>query len=156
MAPQDSATAAALTAEAEAAAKASLWALAAALPSIRAVVPITLELSTSNYLQWRGMFSDAAQKYALEDHLLEDEYPADPTPQWSRNDAIVRSWLNSAVAPELLAMVVDTTTPLPAHALWTRLSNIFHDNVETRSSYLKQEFHYLKQGSMTVADYCRK
>jgi hypothetical protein len=156
MALQDSTAATALTAEAEATAKASLWALAGALPSIRAVVSITLELSTSNYLQWHGMFSDAAQKYALEDHLLEDEYPTDPTPQCSRNDAIVRSWLNSAVAPELLAMVVDTTTPLPAHTLWTRLSNIYHDNAETRSSYLEQEFHGLKQGSMTVADYCRK
>jgi hypothetical protein len=154
MAPQDSAATATLTAEA--ATKASLWALAAALPSIRAVVPITLKLSTSNYLQWRGMFSDAAQKYALEDHLLEDEYPADPTPQWSRNDAIVRSGLNSAIVPELLAMVVDTTTPLPTHTLWKRLSNIYHDNAEMRSSYLEQEFHGLKQGSMTVADYCRK
>jgi hypothetical protein len=63
------------------------------------------------------MFSDIAEKYALKDHLLEDEYPDDPTPRWSRNDAIIRSWLNSAVALELLAMVVYTTTPLPAHAL---------------------------------------
>ena len=53
-------------------------------------------------------------------------------------------------------MVVDTTTPLPAHALWSRLSNIYHDNSETRSSYLEQEFHGLQQGAMTVADYCRK
>ncbi|CAM0910933.1 unnamed protein product [Alopecurus aequalis] len=142
---------------AEAAAKAALWALAAALPSIRAVVLVTLELSTSNYLQWRGTFSDAVQKYALEDHLDEEAYPGDnPPPQWSRNDAIVRSWLNSVVAPELLAMVVNTTTPLPAHALWTRLSNIYHDNAETRSSYLEQEFHGLQQGAMTVTDYCRK
>jgi hypothetical protein len=51
MAPQDSAAAATLTADAEAATKASLSTLAAALPSIRAIVPITLELSTSNYLQ---------------------------------------------------------------------------------------------------------
>ena len=122
---------------AEAAAKAALWALAAALPSIRAAVPVTLELSTSNFLQWRGMFSDVVEKYALEDHLDEKEYPTDPTPQWSRNDAIVRSWLNSTVTPELLAMIVDTTAPLPAHALWTRLSNIYHDNAETRSSYLE-------------------
>ena len=56
------------------------------------------------------MFSDVVEKYALEDHLDEKEYPTDPTPQWSRNDAIVRSWLNSTVAPELLAMVVDTTS----------------------------------------------
>ena len=122
------------------------FSLAAALPSIRAVIPVTLELSTSNYLQWRGMFSDAVQKYALEDHLEEKAYPDgdDPSPQWRRNDAIVRSWLNSAVAPELLAMVVDTTTPLPAHSLWTRLSNIYHDNAETRSSYVEQEFHGLQ------------
>ena len=115
-----------------------------------------LELSTSNYLQWRCMFSDAVQKYALEDHLLEAEYPTHPTPQWGRNDAIVRSWINSVVTPELLAMIVDTATPLPAHSLWTRLSNIYHDNSQTRSSYLEQEFHGLQQGTMTVAAYCRK
>ncbi|KAK1684002.1 hypothetical protein QYE76_044850 [Lolium multiflorum] len=102
------------------------------------------------------MFSDTVEKYALEDHLLEDDCPAYPMPPWVRNDAIVRSWLSSAVAPELLAMVIDTTTPLHAHALWTRLSNIYRDNADTRSSYLEQEFHGLQQGSMTVADYCRK
>ena len=37
---------------AEAAARTALWALAATLPSIRAAVPVTLELSTSNFLQW--------------------------------------------------------------------------------------------------------
>jgi hypothetical protein len=141
---------------AEAAAKAALWALAAALPGIRTVVPVTLELSTSNHLQWRGMFTDAVEKYALEDHLLKELFPANPTAQWNRNDAIVRSWHNSTIAPELLAMVVDTTTPLPAHDLWSRLSDIYHDNAETRSSYIEQEFHGLQQGSMTVTDYCRK
>ena len=53
-------------------------------------------------------------------------------------------------------MIVDTTVQLPAHTLWIRLSNIYHDNAETHSSYLDQEFHGLQQGSMTVADYCRK
>jgi hypothetical protein len=95
-------------------------------------------------------------KYALEDHLLKELFPANPTAQWNRNDAIVRSWLNSTVAPELLAMVIDTTTPLPAHDLWSRLSDIYHDNAETCSSYIEQEFHGLQQGSMTVTDYCRK
>ncbi|XP_051209801.1 uncharacterized protein [Lolium perenne] len=102
------------------------------------------------------MLSDVVEKYALEDHLLEDAYPTNPPPQWVRHDTIVRSWLNNTVAPELLAMIVDTTTPLPTHALWTRLSNIYHDNADTRSSYLEQEFHGLQQGSLTVADYCRK
>jgi hypothetical protein len=44
MAPQDSVAVAALVAEAEAAAKASLWALVAALPSIRSIVSIILAL----------------------------------------------------------------------------------------------------------------
>ena len=60
---------------AEAAAQAALWALTATLPGIHAVVPVILELSTSNYLQWRVMFSDAVEKYALEDHLLHDKFP---------------------------------------------------------------------------------
>jgi hypothetical protein len=96
------------------------------------------------------MFSNAVEKYNLDYHLIKDDCPADPTPQWIRNDAIVRSWLNSVVALELLAMVVDTTTLLPAHAFWTRLSNIYHDNAETCSSYLEQEFHGLQLGSMTI------
>jgi hypothetical protein len=74
---------------AEATAKAALWALAAALPGIRTIIPVTLELSTSNYLLWRDMFSDTVEKYALEDHLLKVNFPADPNPQWNRNDAMV-------------------------------------------------------------------
>ena len=124
MAPLDQSTA-------EAQATSALCALAAALSSIRAAIPITLDLSTTNYLQGHGMFHDAVEKYALEDHLLEDVYPAKLTPQWNRNDAIVRSWLNGALAHELLAMVVDTTTPLPAHSMWTRLSNIYHESTTT-------------------------
>jgi hypothetical protein len=65
---------------AEAAAKPTLWALAAALLGIHTVVLVTLELSTSDYLQWRGMSSDAVEKYALEDHLLKENFPANPNP----------------------------------------------------------------------------
>lgn len=61
-------------------AKAALWAHAAALPNIRGVVPVTLDLSTSNYLQWRVTFYDAVEKYALEDHLLADTYSTNPLP----------------------------------------------------------------------------
>src|SRR6266542_1484092 len=147
---------AAAAAQAETDAKMALWSLAAALPSVRAIVPITLDLHTSNYLQWRNMFSDALLKYALDDHIRESDYPANPSPQWSWLDATVRSRLNSVVAPELLTMVADTTAPLPAHVLWSRIANIYHDNAETRASYLEQEFHGLQQGAMNVGDYCRK
>jgi hypothetical protein len=40
-------------------------------------------------------------------------------------------------------MVVDTTVPLPAHDMWSHIFNIYHDNAETRSSYLEQEFYGL-------------
>jgi hypothetical protein len=35
------------------------------------------------------MFTDALQKYALEDHILASAYPANPTLQWCGIDAIV-------------------------------------------------------------------
>ncbi|KAG8100209.1 hypothetical protein GUJ93_ZPchr0013g36949 [Zizania palustris] len=82
-------TTAAAAAQVEAEAKTALWSLAATILSIRAIVPITLDLQTSNYPQWCRMFTDALQKYTLEDHLLASAYPANPTPQWSRLDAIV-------------------------------------------------------------------
>jgi hypothetical protein len=47
-------------------------------------------------------------------------------------------------------MVVNTSTPLPTHTFWTWLSNIYHDNVQTCSSYLEQGFHGLQQGAMTI------
>jgi hypothetical protein len=62
---------------------------------------------------------NAMEKYTLDYHLIEDDCPANPTPQWIRNNTIVRSWLNSVVTPELLVMVVNTTTLLPAHTFWT-------------------------------------
>src|SRR5438128_11291295 len=92
---------AAAAAQAETDAKMALWSLAAALPSVRAIIPITLDPHTSNYLQWCNMFSDALLKYALDDHIRESDYPTNPFPQWSQLDATVRSWLNSVVALEL-------------------------------------------------------
>jgi hypothetical protein len=77
MAPQDC-----FAEDLVATAKAALWAPAAALPSICTVIAVTLEISTSNYVQWCGMFSDAVKKYALEAHILENNCPANPTPQW--------------------------------------------------------------------------
>lgn len=51
-------------------------------------------------------------------------------------------------------MVMDASAT--AHDIWSRIAGLYRDNAETRSIYLEQEFHGLMQGSMSVADYCRK
>jgi hypothetical protein len=132
------------------------WCRPPAPPSIRAIGPITLELSTTNYLQWCTMFTDALQKYALDDHVDASACPAAPSAQWIRHDAIVRSWLNGTVAPELLATVVNPAKPPAAHELWSRIAALYHDNADTHTSYLEQAFHGLQQDSMSIDDYCRK
>jgi hypothetical protein len=68
-------------------------------------------------MEWHVL--NAMEKYTLDYRLIQDDCPADPTPQWIQNNIIVRSWLNSVVTPELLAMVVNTSTPLPTHTFWT-------------------------------------
>jgi hypothetical protein len=58
-----------LAVEVQAVAKVALW---GSYPLSQASTPLSarLKLSTSNYIQWCSMFTDAMEKCALGDHLL--------------------------------------------------------------------------------------
>ena len=150
----DLAAAAALAAAqadaADAAPRVSLWALAVTVPSIKALVPVTLDLSSDNYSPWRGLFEVVLQKYTLDDHIRAPS-TSDLGAQWLRLDALVRSWLYGAISSELLAMVMDPSAS--AYILWTHIEGLYRDNAETHAIYLEQEFHRLMQGATSVAEY---
>ena len=46
--------------------------------NIKALIPVTLDLTAGNYTRWRGMFLVVLGKYALTDHMLSDDPPAHP------------------------------------------------------------------------------
>lgn len=43
-----------------------------------------------------------------------------------------------------------------ALAVCTSITSLYRDNVETRAVYLELEFRSLAQGSLSIANYCRK
>jgi hypothetical protein len=147
--------AAAAAAKAEAEAKAALWAQAVAVPSVKALVPITLDLNAGNYMHWRGLFEVALCKYALEDHIAEAT-TSNPDNQWKRLDALVRSWLYGAISVDIAGMVMDTSATATAYAVWTAIEGLYRDNADTRAVYLEQEFYSLQQGVLSMTDYCKK
>ncbi|XP_044401065.1 uncharacterized protein [Triticum aestivum] len=143
--------AAAAAAKAEAKAKAALWAQAVAVPSVKTLVPITLDLNAGNYMHWRGLLC----KYALEDHIAEAT-TFGPDNQWKRLDALVRSWLYGAISVDIAGMVMDTSAAATAHVVWTAIEGLYCDNADTRAIYLEQEFYSLQQGVLSMTDYCKK
>jgi len=88
----------------EAAAIAHLHSQAAAVQNIKNLIPIVLDLQSSNYSKWRGYILLTLGRFALKDHVLSDDSRfADPT--WSRMDCVVVSWLFNTISSDLLDVI---------------------------------------------------
>lgn len=72
-------------------ATAALHSQAVAVLNIKTLVPITLDLTSVNFPRWRILFVNALEKYALTDHVFEDDELSDDV-CWKRMDATVLSW----------------------------------------------------------------
>lgn len=59
-----------------------------AVLNIKALVPITLDLASTNFSRWRALFVNTLEKYALTDHVFEDNDLSDDV-CWKRMDATV-------------------------------------------------------------------
>jgi hypothetical protein len=88
----------------EAAAIAHLHSQAANVQNIKNLIPITLDLQSSNYSKWCGHILLVLGRFALKDHVLSDaSHPADAA--WSRMDCVVVSWLYNTVSADLLNVI---------------------------------------------------
>nr|XP_051190533.1 uncharacterized protein LOC127303864 [Lolium perenne] len=128
----------------------ALWAQATAIQSVKALIPITLDLKASNYSKWRNMVNIAVHTYALADHLTTAVAPADE--EWLRLDSTVLRWLYGSIAPDILDMVMMATTS--AYSVWTRIEALFRDNQQARAGYLGQKFRNLEQEGKSITAYC--
>jgi hypothetical protein len=117
-----------------------LWAQTTSIQSVKALIPITLDLKASNYSKWRNMVDIAVHTYALADHLTTAVAPADE--KWLRLDSTVLRWLYVSIAPDILNMVMAATTS--AYSVWTRIEALFRDNQQARAGYLGQKFRNLE------------
>ena len=84
----------------------ALHAQAAGLHNIRSLVSIVLDPASSHYPRWRGQFHLTLRRYALADHVLDDNVTP-PSPTWSLMDTVVLSWLHGTITVELQDIIRD-------------------------------------------------
>ncbi|XP_062198772.1 uncharacterized protein LOC133901412 [Phragmites australis] len=128
---------------------------AVAVSSIKAAIPIVLDLSSTNYTKWKALFLNTLGKYELTDHVLveiDDDTAADP--YWARMDCTVKSWIFSSITSKLME-IVHTGTP-SAREMWQNIEEQFIGNKETRVLMLDSQFRTFVQGTLTITEYCRK
>ena len=125
--------------------------------SVKAHVPITLQLKNPNFTRWSAYFHDMCGKFGLLRHLVGPSpvagQPVDPA--WEEADCCVRSWIYGSVAEAVLNMTMDGTTKT-ARALWTAIVALFQANKAPQAIFLSHEFHSLTQEDSTIDDYCHR
>jgi hypothetical protein len=118
------------------------------------LIPIVLDLQSSNYSKWHGYVLLVLGRYARKNHVLSDvPRPYDAT--WSRMDCAIVSWIFNTISANLLD-VVHERDGITAWAAWLGLEQQFFNNRESRAMLLEAEFHTLYQGALSVDEYCRK
>ena len=138
----------------EAAAIAHLHSQAAAVQNIKNLIPIVLDLQSSNYSKWRGYVLLVLGRFALKDHVLNDVSRL-YDPAWARMDCVVVSWIFNTISPDLLD-VVHEHDGITARAAWLGIEQQFLNNRESRAMLLDAEFRTLCQGALSIDNYCRK
>jgi hypothetical protein len=74
--------------------------------SFRTHVPVTLNLKASNFTKWRMLIRVLLGKYDLLDHVNTVTAIDARTPDWTREDYIVRSWLYGSISDEILDIIM--------------------------------------------------
>jgi hypothetical protein len=103
-------------------------------------------------MKWRMLIRVLLGKYDLLNHVNIVTPAGDRTPDWTREDYIVRSWLYGSISEEILDIIMaeDQT----AQEAWSLITNLFLDNQMTWAVYLEAEFRGLVQGDLSITGYC--
>jgi hypothetical protein len=93
-------------------------------------------------------------KYDLLDHVNTVTAVNARTPDWTREDYIIRSWLYGSISDEILNIIMaeDQTTQEP----WSLITNLLLDNQMTRIVYPEAEFRAIVQGNLSITAYCHR
>jgi hypothetical protein len=137
----------------EAAAILNLHAQAVSVQNARSLVQVTLDTSSGNYSRWHEQFLLAVTKYSLQDHIYSD-HATSALPDWTRMNAVVKSWLYSTISSDLAEAVIDHRAT--AREAWLAIEGHFLGNQETRALHLDAKFRAFAQGDLSITDYCTR
>jgi hypothetical protein len=76
------------------------------MASVRTHVPVTLNLKTSNFTKWRMLIRVLLGKHDLLDHVNTVTAVDARTPDWTREDYIIRLWLYGYISDEILDIIM--------------------------------------------------
>ncbi|OIT36271.1 hypothetical protein A4A49_63595, partial [Nicotiana attenuata] len=123
-----------------------------------------------NYMLWRELFLPVFKGHGVygfidgsypcpESTLTMDNGTSVTNPafqQWVQLDSIVLSWIQATISQEILQAIIRPNQILIARKAWLQIERLFHDHVSSRTLQLKIQFHNLKKGSLSIADYVHR
>jgi hypothetical protein len=121
--------------------------------NIKVLVLVVLDRATNNYNRWRSLFLVILGKYALTDHALTDVVHAD-RPVWVQMDCTVLTWIYGTINADLQQSTMLKNPS--ARIAWLHLEDDFLGQRESLALLLSTEFRTVKQGSLSITDFCRK
>nr|GFC20808.1 hypothetical protein [Tanacetum cinerariifolium] len=126
------------------------------------VVPVKLEMETSQYTSWAELFKIHCRAHDVIDHLTsstpptpKDKEPVITLETWSRQDAIVLQWIHATISKDLMHTILEPNTT--AKKAWDRLKDIFQDNKHSRALALEHLFSNSQLDNfLNISAYCQE
>jgi hypothetical protein len=122
--------------------------------NIRNHVPLILDLSDSNYSQWRCLLDSVLGKFGLASHVRAPPLINDRDAEWRQIDCCLVNWLYTTVNKPVFDLVYQPDAD--AFTVWSAIESLFRDNEMQRAVLLEAEFRSVVQGSLSITDYCSK
>jgi hypothetical protein len=74
--------------------------------NIKNHIPVELDLTDSNYTEWRSFFNTVVGKFGLKSHLTSLPSSANRrVPDWVMIDQCILSWMYNTISKDVLAIV---------------------------------------------------
>jgi hypothetical protein len=104
--------------------------------NIRQLVNIILDSSSTSYASWHDLMEQALQRYALLQHVTDDNSSTDPG--WIQMDSVALNWISNSISVDFHQMVQERGCT--AHHLWLTIENQFLGNREQHTLHLDVAF----------------
>ncbi|WVZ15788.1 hypothetical protein V8G54_013354 [Vigna mungo] len=103
---------------------------ALAVTNVKHLIPITLDMETSQYHSWTTLFKVQAKVHSVLEHII--------PPTDNGLDAVVLQWIYATISPDILTSILVADDS--AERAWQRVADLFQDNKNSRAMYLETQF----------------